>query len=336
MTSLLFMAGVASVSAAQGGLDVTYGRWWQGGPASTVISASFSRPLLGPFSYSLGAYQFRDGDTTLNRTNTGGEVSLAMWPGGGVYGVASAGIGMRHRGGDLDGQWSAGAGYAYRPLSFLQVGVEGRYRVEDQAIHGFWQLDPTDRRGWVLSGRVALSFGGGGYEPARAAPSRGGTPASAAPAAPNFRAPSDETMRSNAASHGASGEAVTVTAKVVRAALDAMGTPYSWGGTDANGFDCSGLIQFAYGSQGLIVPRVSTDQMRTGVAVAHVVDSLRPGDILGFAVEGNRVTHVGLYVGDGTFIHSASGGVKLSSLTSTDPDSEWWRRHWVTVRRIVP
>src|SRR6185295_15159317 len=106
--------------------------------------------------------------------------------------------------------------------------------------------------------------------------------------------------------------------------------------TDANGFDCSGLIQFAYGSQGLIVPRVSSDEMRTGLAVVHAVDSLRPGDILGFAVEGNRVTHVGLYVGDGTFIHSASGGVKLSRLNRTDADSEWWRRHWVTARRIVP
>jgi cell wall-associated NlpC family hydrolase len=66
-----------------------------------------------------------------------------------------------------------------------------------------------------------------------------------------------------------------------------------------------------------------------------VVDSLRPGDVLRFSVEGDHVTHVGLYVGDGMFIHSASGGVKLSSLTATDPDSQWWQRHWLTARRVV-
>ena len=333
--SLALLASVSLPSAAQErGLDVMYGRWWQGGPASTLIAASYVRPLLGPFHYGLGAYQFRDGDTTTNRTSTGGEISLSFWPGGGAYVVGTSGIGMRHRGGDLDAEWSAGVGYALRPLSFFQIGLEGRYRVEDQAIHGFWQLDPTDRRGWSVLGRVALSFGGDEASPRPVVPVRDAP--RPAQAAPQFHAPTDETVHSIATAHGASGEAASVTTKVVRSALDAMGTPYSWGGTDANGFDCSGLIQFAYGSQGIIVPRVSGDQMRTGVAVTRTVDSLRPGDVLGFSVEGNGVTHVGLYIGDGSFIHSASGGVKISSLTATDPDSDWWRRHWLMARRIVP
>jgi cell wall-associated NlpC family hydrolase len=42
-----------------------------------------------------------------------------------------------------------------------------------------------------------------------------------------------------------------------------------------------------------------------------------------------------MYVGNGKFVHSASEGVKLSSLTATDPDSRWWQHHWVTARRII-
>jgi cell wall-associated NlpC family hydrolase len=122
---------------------------------------------------------------------------------------------------------------------------------------------------------------------------------------------------------------------VVATALEVMGTPYRWGGTDSNGFDCSGLIQFAYGEQGLILPRTSRDQARTGLAIERDVRLLLPGDILGFSEERAGVTHVGLYVGDGMFIHSASGGVKLSSLTASDPDNRWWQQRWVIARRVV-
>jgi cell wall-associated NlpC family hydrolase len=71
------------------------------------------------------------------------------------------------------------------------------------------------------------------------------------------------------------------------------------------------------------------------MAVERGVANLLPGDILGFSVERSGVTHVGLYVGDGMFIHSASGGVKLSSLTESDPDNRWWQQRWVATRRII-
>ena len=116
-----------------------------------------------------------------------------------------------------------------------------------------------------------------------------------------------------------------------------MGSPYEWGGTDANGFDCSGLVQYAYGQHGIVLPRVSQDQMRMGQAISKDVAALRPGDVLGFSAEGSaRITHVGLYVGDGEFIHSSSSGVKLSSLLTDAGDGRWWRERWVSVRRLVP
>jgi cell wall-associated NlpC family hydrolase len=124
---------------------------------------------------------------------------------------------------------------------------------------------------------------------------------------------------------------------VVETALAAMGSPYQWGGTDANGFDCSGLIQFAYAKHGVLLPRMSRDQARMGQAADREVSTLRPGDILAFSEAGtaSRVTHVGLYVGGGQFIHSAGTGVKLSSLDGEDGDSRWWRQRWVGARRIV-
>jgi cell wall-associated NlpC family hydrolase len=80
---------------------------------------------------------------------------------------------------------------------------------------------------------------------------------------------------------------------------------------------------------------VGREQARLGRQVEPRISDLNPGDILGFSVEGAGVTHVGLYVGEGRFIHSASGGVKISNLEATDPDSQWWRRRWVAVRRLL-
>jgi len=123
---------------------------------------------------------------------------------------------------------------------------------------------------------------------------------------------------------------------VVQLATQAMGTPYRWGGTDGNGFDCSGLIQFAYAEVGITLPRRSADQARAGVAVNREVSALLPGDILTFATQGGTtVSHVGLYLGEGRFIHSATGGVQISLLSATDAYGRWWWQRWVGVRRVV-
>ncbi len=123
---------------------------------------------------------------------------------------------------------------------------------------------------------------------------------------------------------------------VVQSALDAMGSPYVWGGTDANGFDCSGLIQHAFGLHGVPLPRTSRDQATSGTEVPRDPGSLLPGDILTFAGQGSRITHVGLYVGDGKFIHSSSRGVRMSQLRPDDPDGAYWWRRWQGARRVLP
>jgi cell wall-associated NlpC family hydrolase len=115
-----------------------------------------------------------------------------------------------------------------------------------------------------------------------------------------------------------------------------LGTPYEWGGSAENGFDCSGLIQYAYARHGIRLRRTSRDQATSGSIVTPVIEALQPGDILLFAAEpGGGVTHVGMYVGEQTFIHSSNTGVKLSRLEAQDADGAWWVARWVGARRIV-
>jgi peptidoglycan endopeptidase LytE len=125
---------------------------------------------------------------------------------------------------------------------------------------------------------------------------------------------------------------------VVETALGVMGTPYAWGGSSANGFDCSGLIQYAFGAHGVALPRTSADQARQGEAVEKNLAALAPGDILTFSsgAGGSQVSHVGLYLGGGEFIHSATNGVQKSVLSATDPYGKWWYARWLGARRVLP
>jgi cell wall-associated NlpC family hydrolase len=126
---------------------------------------------------------------------------------------------------------------------------------------------------------------------------------------------------------------------VVAAARGELGKPYRLGGTgDERGFDCSGLIQYAYEQHGVALPRTSAEQARAGAPVDRDASRLLPGDLLTFSRKpgGKTVTHVGLYVGEGRFIHSSSSrGVVESALAESDPEGRWWLRRWVGVRRVL-
>jgi hypothetical protein len=111
----------------------------------------------------------------------------------------------------------------------------------------------------------------------------------------------------------------TLRAHIVRSALSFLGSPYRWGGhsTEA-GFDCSGLTTAAYRLNGLVLPRTAREQHAGGVAVSP--PDLREGDLVFFAMDSKRKpTHVGLYLGDGRFIHAPGSGkvVRIDDLAAS-------------------
>ena len=98
-------------------------------------------------------------------------------------------------------------------------------------------------------------------------------------------------------------------------ALRQVGVPYRYGGSSANGFDCSGLIQYSYRQAGKSVPRTTGQLWAATTTVSR--NELRQGDVLFFRVEG-KMSHVGLYLGGQRFVHAPSSGrtVSVESLNS--------------------
>ena len=108
-----------------------------------------------------------------------------------------------------------------------------------------------------------------------------------------------------------------------------VGKPYRYGGAaPSSGFDCSGLVQFSFRQAGVAVPRTTADQMR---ASRPVRGSMQRGDLLFFDQEGKKKSHVGIYLGNGRFVHAPSSGKRVRTDTL---DSAYWKKHLAEVRRI--
>ncbi len=90
-----------------------------------------------------------------------------------------------------------------------------------------------------------------------------------------------------------------------------LGIPYLWGGTNPDGFDCSGLMQYVYEKYGINLPRVASDQQQTGIQIP--INQIKPGDMVFF---GYPAHHVGMYIGNGQFLHAPHTGdvVKIAPL----------------------
>jgi cell wall-associated NlpC family hydrolase len=112
-----------------------------------------------------------------------------------------------------------------------------------------------------------------------------------------------------------------LTLKILESAYNYLGTPYRYGGTTPEGFDCSGFVRHVYSENGIPLGRSSRDQAMEGRAVP--LSDLKPGDLIFFSMHRRKhywIDHVGLYVGNGQFIHAASSRtreIKVETLESS-------------------
>ena len=114
---------------------------------------------------------------------------------------------------------------------------------------------------------------------------------------------------------------------VVGIAMQYLGVPYVWGGASPSGFDCSGLVAYAYAQLGISLPHNAAMQYNSvGVYVSR--DELQAGDLVFF----DGLGHMGMYIGGGQFIHAPHTGdvVKISSLYDS-----WYASTYVGAKRVV-
>ena len=140
--------------------------------------------------------------------------------------------------------------------------------------------------------------------------------ASTPPAAPTASA--NSTRPSSAA---AGDRAAALAAKMV-------GKPYKYGGASPSGFDCSGLVQYSFRQAGITLPH-NTVQQRSATRPVKLAE-LRRGDLLFFNQEGKKYGHVGIYLGEGKFVHAPSSGKSVRSDALSNP---YWKKHLSEVRR---
>jgi cell wall-associated NlpC family hydrolase len=284
----------------------------------TTYRLGLNRPLVGVLGLQLHGDVLRPVDGTSGGfAGVGGDLTLFRRGEDGPYliGGLSGGVGSQtsNRYSEAWGSWSAGVGYDLFPASFISLGGEGRWR----------ELSLGRRNGVELALGVTLHLGGGS-PPSR--PPQTVTPGGAIGSPPAVSGESETGPKP-----------ASLADSIVATAAEAMGRPYQYGGTgeSGSGFDCSGLIQYAFGKHGISLPRRSVDQAHEGKKVDRKLGLLRPADLLTFSNRGGPVTHVGMYVGGGRFIHSAARGVQVSTLSAGDPYGRWWYTRWVGVRRVL-
>lgn len=127
----------------------------------------------------------------------------------------------------------------------------------------------------------------------------------------------EQALRSTAAASDVRNEAADIAARMV-------GQPYVYGGESPSGFDCSGLVHYAYEQAGAVVPRTTRQQYRA--IRTRYVDQLAPGDVIFFRLKSASPSHVGIYLGDGRFVHAlnANHPVRIDRI-----DDRYWQRHIV-------
>ncbi len=122
-------------------------------------------------------------------------------------------------------------------------------------------------------------------------------------------------------------------ANILKNAKKHLGEDYVWGGTTPGGFDCSGYMQYLYKKEGVSIPRTANQQSKVGKEVSRFV--LKKGDLLFFLTDKSRgipITHVGMYIGEGKFIHAAS---KRKGIIITSLEESRYSKIFVKAKRII-
>ncbi len=128
--------------------------------------------------------------------------------------------------------------------------------------------------------------------------------------------------------YNSTGSYISAGQEVANYALNFLGTPYVWGGTTTSGFDCSGFTKYVYQQFGYTLNRTAAQQLNNGYSVSN----LEPGDLVFFNntySTSAAASHVGIYIGDNQFVHSASGGVKVTSLSDS-----YYASRYIGARKI--
>ncbi|MBD8880316.1 C40 family peptidase [Rhodanobacter sp. 7MK24] len=149
--------------------------------------------------------------------------------------------------------------------------------------------------------------------------------------APRRSASATESALANEPARAPDGQAAAANDVLFRA-MALVGTPYHWGGnTPAGGFDCSGLVGYIYrNATGMQLPRTSGEMADMGEKIRGMT-ALVSGDLVFFGNHG-RISHVGVYVGKGRFVHAPNSG---GTVRLDDIDGPYWRDHFEYGRRVL-
>ena len=118
--------------------------------------------------------------------------------------------------------------------------------------------------------------------------------------------------------------------QLVSFAKQFLGVPYVWAGRSPSGFDCSGFISYVFGHYGVQVPRMADEQFEVGVSVSR--RDLQYGDMVFFTTYEPGPSHVGIYIGNGQFIHASSGA---GEVTITPLDKAYYAERYLGARRVL-